>query len=90
MAKSKQQIAEAADKARRAKVDEKNKQAAEDVRADMDKLANTPLNPEQLAFCQDVASKMNKGRRDEGPCPADILRYSKLKGRMDIKAKVEE
>ena len=90
MAKGKKQIQSEAEIARKKAVDVKNQQAAANDKANTDKLANTPLTAEELAFCQEIEPKMNKGRRDERPCPADILRYSKLKGRIDVTAKVDE
>ena len=89
MAKGKKQIQSEAETARKKAVDAKNQQAAAKDKAKTDSLANTPLTAEELAFCQEIEPKMNKGRRAERPCPADILRYSKLRGRMGVKVKVE-
>ena len=88
-AKGTAQIQSEADIARKKAVDAKNKKAAEKDKADIDSLADTPLTDEELAFCLDIEPKMNKGRKSEKPCSADILRYSKLRGRMGVKAKVE-
>jgi hypothetical protein len=84
MAKGKKQIQSEAETARKKAVDAKNEQEAAKDKAKMDSLANTPLTPEELAFCQEIEPKMNNGRRDKRPGPADILRYSKLKGRMNV------
>lgn len=89
-AKGKAQLQAEAEVARKKAVDAKNKKAEAKNKADTEKLVNTPLTKEERAFCLDIKSKMNNGRRTEKPCSADILRYSKLKGRMDIVAKVED
>ena len=86
MAKGTAQLQEEGDKNRRKSVDAKNKQAAAKDKSKLDALADTPLTAAEIAFCVYIESRMNNGRRVEKPCPADILRYSKLRGRMDIKA----
>ncbi len=89
MAKGTAQIQSEADIARKKAVDAKNAKAAAKGKAEIEELANTPLTAVELAFCLDIEPKMNKGRKSEMPCSADILRYAKLRGRMDVKAKVE-
>lgn len=83
--KGTQQKQAEAERARKKAVDAKNKKAEAENQADIDKLANTPLTDEERAFCLEIEPKMNKGRRDERPCSADILRYSKLIKRKDVK-----
>ena len=90
MAKSKKQRESEADVARRKTVDAKNAQSATKEKAILDKLADVPLNAEERAFCLDIEPRMNNGRLREMPCSADILRYSKLKGRIGVVAKVED
>lgn len=75
--------------ARKKEVDAKNTKDAAKAKADIDELADTPLTEEERAFCLDIEPRMNNGRKIEMPCSADILRYSKLRGRVGIKAKVE-
>jgi len=89
-AKGNEQLQSEADTARRKVVDTKNKKAAAKDKSEFDALANTPLTNDEIAFCVTIEPKMNKGRRCDMPCSADILRYSKLKGRMGIKAKAED
>lgn len=72
------------DKARRKQVDIANKKQAAKDKAIAEKVASTPLNAEERAFCEKIAAKMNCGRHVEKPQSADILRYSKLRGRMEI------
>ena len=90
MAKSKEQIESDADIARRKSVDAKYKKDAAKEKERLAKLATTPLSNEELAFCLATEARMNKGRRAEMPCPADVMRYSNLKGRMGIKAPAED
>lgn len=85
MAKGNAQLQKEGDKHRRAAVDTKNKNAASKDKAEIDALANVPLNAEEMTFCVDIAAQMNKGRRADAPMQADVLRYSKLRGRMDVK-----
>lgn len=85
MAKSKKQIEDEVDKARKAKVDADNKKTAAKAKADEDKLAKTPLNEEELAFIKEIKPKMNEGRKIAQPSPAEILRYSKLIKRKGVK-----
>ncbi len=89
MAKNAIERESAADIARRKSVDAKHIKDAAKEKLGVDKLADTPLTNAELAFCVSIEAKMNKGRRAEAPCAADILRYSRLKGRMEIKAEVE-
>ena len=90
MAKGNQQLQTEAEVARKKGVDAKNRNAAAKEKAKVDKLADKPLSKQQMSFCLDIQSKMNNGRRDQMPCSADILRYSQLKDRMGIVAKVED
>ncbi len=76
--KSKKQLEEEADKARKAAVDAANKKKVEDATEKESKLANIPLSDEERAFIADIRPKMNKGRKVEQPSPAEILRYSRL------------
>jgi hypothetical protein len=73
---------------RKKAVDTKNKNAAANIKAELEALADQPLNAEEKAFCLAIEPKLNAGRKDETPCPADMLRYSMLKGRMDIEGGV--
>ena len=84
MAKGNAQLHAEGDKHRRNTVDAKNKNAAANVKAEIDALSGTPLNAEEMAFCVETEAQMNKGRRADAPMQADVLRYSKLRGRMDI------
>lgn len=83
--KSKEQLEKEADIARKMAVDEENKAAAAKAKKEEDALANTPLNDEEKAFIAEVAPKMNEGRKLAMPSSADILRYSKLLKRKDVK-----
>ncbi len=82
-AKSKKEIEEEADKARRAKVDATNKKKAEEAENKEAELAKTPLNKEEKDFIARIGPQMNDGRNP--PPPADILRYSKLIKRKNVK-----
>ena len=84
-----EQLQNEGDKARRKQVDAKNKKDAAKGKADVDKLAKTPLTPSEISFCETVAAKMNCGRQVEAPSAADVLRYSKLRGRLGIEAPEE-
>ena len=81
----KKEIEEKADKARKAKVDKANKEAATKAKADEEKLDKTPLTEEERAFIARIAPKMNEGRKNAQPSSAEILRYSKLIKRKDVK-----
>ena len=81
----KKEIEDKAEKARKAKVDAQNKKAEAKAKAEEDKLAKTPLNAEELAFIARIAPKMNEGRKIAQPSSAEILRYSKLVKRKDVK-----
>ena len=89
MAKGNAQLHAEGNKNRKAAVDTKNKNAAAKDKEKLDALANVPLNAEEMAFCVATAAQMNKGRRADAPMQADVLRYSKLRGRMDVKAETE-
>lgn len=88
-AKSKQEIMDNATNARKKGVDAANKKAFAKEQKEIEALANTPLTAEERAFCGRVASKMNNGRTVDKPQAAEILRYSKLRPRLDIKAEAE-
>ena len=81
----KKEIEDKADKARKAKVDAKNKEAATKAKAEEDKLAKTPLTDEERAFIAEIAPKMNEGRKIAQPSPAEIQRYARLIKRKDVK-----
>jgi hypothetical protein len=81
------------DAARRERVDDKNAEKAIEAEAEEDKLANVPLTQPERDFCDQVAAKMTpkdfrgdiSARKNSLPPAADILRYSKLKKRYDLK-----
>ncbi len=85
MAKSKQEIEEAADKARKAKVDAANKKKIVDAAKKEAQLADTPLNKEEKDFLARIEPKMNEGRAIMQPSSAEVLRYSQLIKRIDVK-----
>ena len=85
MAKSKKDIEEAADKARRKEVDAANTKKAKGIADNTARLAQTPLNEEEMAFIDRIAPKMKEGRAIMQPLPAEILRYSQLIKRKDVK-----
>ena len=82
--KNKLQLEQEYEDRRRKAVDDKNKADAATSKLSKKKLANTPLSTEEAAFCVETKAKMSNGRRADAPCAADVLRYSRLKGRMDI------
>jgi len=84
-AKSKVEIEAEADKARKAQVDATNKKKAKAAAEQEAKNANVPLNDEEKAFIARIAPKMNEGRMVMQPSPAEILRYSQLIKRKDVK-----
>ncbi|MEE9354788.1 MAG: hypothetical protein V3U75_04285 [Methylococcaceae bacterium] len=84
-AKGKEQIEKEADGARKKKVDADNKKTAEKAKAEEDALAETPLTGEERAFIAEIDPKMNEGRKIAQPSPAEILRYSRLIKRKDVK-----
>ena len=55
------------------------------AKANEDKLANTPLDAEELAFITRIAPLMNEGRKIAQPSAAEIQRYSRLIKRKDVK-----
>ncbi len=81
------------DLSRRSRVDDKNAEVAIEAEAEEDKLANVPLKQHERDFCDQVAAKMTpkdfrghiSARKNAMPPAADILRYSKLKKRYDVK-----
>lgn len=83
--KSKEQLEHEADVARRVAVDAKNNKDATEKALEEDRLANIPLNDEEKAFIAEIEPKMNEGRKIMRPSPADILRYSQLIKRKDVK-----
>ncbi len=89
-AKGVTQLQAEAQVARKKAVDAKNTADAAQATSDFDELADTPLTEEESAFCLDILPRMNEGRKIDMPCSADILRFSKLRGRMGIKAKGPE
>ena len=84
MAKGRAQLQKDADAARKKNVDAKNKADAKQEKAAVDKLAKTPLTDKEQEFVTKIALRMNCGRATEMPRSAEILKYSKLKGRKDI------
>lgn len=88
-AKSKKQIEDEADKARRVGVDAENKKRIKDAAQEEEALANKPLTAEEKSFIAEIAPKMNEGRKVMRPSSAEILRYSKLIKRKDIKGAAE-
>ena len=89
-AKGVQQLQDEGDKARRAGVDALNKEIAANQKKAAGELADTPLNDEEQAFVARIALRMNCGRAIEAPSAAEILRYSKLVGRVDVVAEEGE
>lgn len=85
MAKSKVEIEATADKARRAKVDRANKKKPRELADEAAALANKPLNGEEKAFIARIGPKMSEGRAIMQPSSAEILRYSQLILRKDVK-----
>ncbi len=74
-----------ANKLRKKKVDAENKKKAADAATAEEKLANTPLNQQEVAFIARIAPMMNQGRQIAMPSPADITRYAKLLKRKGVK-----
>ncbi len=83
--KSQTEIEAAADKARKAKVDRENIRRAKLAEEEKERLADTPLSPEEKAFIAEIAPKMNKGRSVDQPTAAQIGRYARLLLRKDVK-----
>ena len=88
MAKSQMEIEAAADKARKAKVDNENKRRAKLAEEEIARLANTPLSPEEKAFIAKIKPMMNKGRSVDQPTAAQIGRYGRLLLRKDVKQNI--
>jgi hypothetical protein len=80
-----EQLQNEGDEARRGQVDKKNTDDAAREDAALKELEGKPLTGEERAFCEKIAAKMNCGRPVEAPSAADVLRYSKLKGRLEVK-----
>jgi len=89
MAKGQQQLQDEGDKARKNGVDAKNRADAKRAATIAAKLAKTPLTDAEQVFVGLIASKMNNGRHVDKPSAANILKYSKLVGRKDIKPEEE-
>lgn len=87
--KSKKQIEDEADVARRADVDAENKKRIKDEAREEAALAKTPLTAEEKSFIAEIAPKMNEGRKVMRPSSAEILRYSKLIKRQGVKGAAE-
>lgn len=83
--KSKKELENIADKARKAGVDADNKKRAAAAAKKEAEDAGVPLNAEEKAFIARIAPKMNEGRMVMQPSPAEILRYSQLIKRRDVK-----
>ncbi len=83
VAMSKKEAEEAADRARKAKVDADNKAKFASRKAKEAELAGTPLNAEEKAFIAKIAPQMNNGKNQ--PAPADIQRYARLLKRKEVK-----
>ncbi len=84
MAKGKRELETQAEKARKARVDVDNKKASVKMQGDLKKLADTPLNDEERGFCEKISAKMNAGRKADSPQQHEVLRYSRLRGRMSV------
>lgn len=83
--KSKVELEKEADRIRKAEVDAHNKKVAEKARTEAEKMANIPLTDEERAFIAEIEPKMKEGRKIMQPSSAQILRYSKLIKRKDVK-----
>ena len=81
-------IEEAAEKARKAHVDAENRKKALREKAAEEVLANTPLTDEEKAFIAKTTPKLKEGRAIMQPSPAEILRYSKLVKRKNVKGEI--
>ena len=88
-AKGVQQLQNEGDKTRRKGVDALNKKIAENQKKAAGDLVDTPLTAEEQAFVVAIAAKMNCGRPVNAPSAAEVLRYSRLVGRVDVVAKEE-
>ena len=78
---------EKAEKAQKEKVDRMNKKKADDIAKAEAMLAKTPLNDEEKAFVAKMKPKLSEGRAIMQPTQAEMLRYSQLIKRIDVKAK---
>lgn len=83
--KSKEEKEKEEDAARKAKIDAINKEKAKKAAEKEAKLANTPLSKAEKEFIIEIKAKMNEGRAVMQPSPAEILRYSQLLKRKDVK-----
>ncbi len=78
---------------RKERVDVKNAEKEIEREAEEDRLANVPLKQHERDFCDQVAAKMTpkdfrghiSARKNAMPPAADILRYSRLIKRYDVK-----
>lgn len=84
-AKGKKEIEDAADKARKAKVDATNKNKAEKEAKNEAALAKVPLSDEEMAFIARIKPMMSEGRAIMQPSPAEIQRYARLIKRKEVK-----
>lgn len=81
--KGQQQLEAEADVARRKAVDLANAKAAEKVAAEQERLAKIPLTADEKKFVAEIGARMNDGRRTTMPTSAEILKFSRLKARME-------
>ncbi len=85
MAKGLKQIEEDAERKRKAGVNAVNKKKAQTEAAKESELANTPLTKLEREYIARIAPRLKEGRNSAQPSPAEILRYSKLIKRKDVK-----
>lgn len=85
VAKSQEQLEQEAEEARKKAVHARNVKKAAEEATKQEALAKTPLNAEEKAFVTRIGAQMNIGRRIMMPASADILRYSQLKARENVK-----
>jgi len=83
--KSKKEAEDIADKARKARADAANKKRIKEAADKQAALAKTPLSDAEKSFIARIAPRMNEGRAIMQPSPAEMLRYSQLIGRKDVK-----
>lgn len=84
-AKSQEQLEQEADERRKKAVHATTVAKAEEEKAKQEALANKPLTAEEKEFVARIGARMNDGRRVSMPASADILRYSQLKARENVK-----
>ena len=83
--KSKKQIEEEAEKARKEEVDGSNEKLLADRAAREASLAKVPLTDEEQQFVNEMKTRMNCARDIDKPSAAEILRYSQLLKREKVK-----